>query len=66
MKDERCGKVVIEIVCLRSKFYALCIEYKDYVKKINGVKSCIIRNIEFQVSLDCPHLTVTMHDYRKI
>ena len=53
MKDECCGKIVTEIVCLRSKLYALCIEYKDYVKKAKGVKSCVMKNIEFQDYLDC-------------
>ena len=53
MKDECCGKIVTEIVCLRSKLYAICIEYKDYVKKAKGVKACVMKNIEFQDYLDC-------------
>ena len=60
MKDECKGRVVAEIVCLRSKLYAFRQEEEDgcdgenEFKKAKSVKSNIVQNtITFQHYIDC-------------
>ena len=45
MKDECCGRLPIEIVALRSKMYALRVEYEDSLKKAKGVSNNVVSEI---------------------
>ena len=54
MKDECNGKIVTEFVGLRSKMYALRVYGIDFIKKIRGIKGCIVKNtIEFEHYKNC-------------
>jgi hypothetical protein len=44
MKDECNGKIITEFVGLRSKMYSLRVEGKDFIKKVKGVKSHVVKN----------------------
>ena len=54
MKDECCGRIPTEIVAVRSKMYALRVEYEDFLKKAKGITNNVVsRTITFQDYLDC-------------
>ena len=38
MKDESCGKIITEFVCLRQKLYSYKVDEDDEVKKCKGIK----------------------------
>lgn len=51
MKDECNGRIMTEFVGLRSKMYSIRIDGKDSIKKVKGVKNCVVQN------------TITFNDY---
>ena len=54
MKDECNGRIVTEFIGLRSKMYSLRVEGKDFIKKVKGVKSHIVKNtITFEHFKNC-------------
>ena len=55
MKDELCGKIMIEFIALRAKLYAYKIldEKNSEEKKCKGVKKCVVEK------------TLTFDDYKK-
>ena len=54
MKDECNGKIVTEFAGLRSKMYAIRVYGMDFIKKIRGIKMCVVKNtIDFEHYKDC-------------
>ncbi|XP_031786065.1 uncharacterized protein LOC116417397 [Nasonia vitripennis] len=53
MKDECCGKIMMEFIGLRSKMYSILIDGSETVKKAKGIKSSVVKK------------TITFEDYRK-
>ena len=54
MKDECNGKIVTEFVGLRSKMYSIRVDGKDFLKKVRGVKSSVVKNtITFEHYKNC-------------
>ena len=54
MKDECCGRLATEIVAVRSKMYALRVEFEDFLKKAKGIRNNVVsRTITFQDYIDC-------------
>ncbi|XP_051162388.1 uncharacterized protein LOC127282258 [Leptopilina boulardi] len=51
MKDECSGKIVTEFVGLRSKMYSLRVEGQDFIKKVKGIKTAVVKK------------TITFNDY---
>ena len=68
MKDECSGKIITEFVGLRSKMYSMRVEHKDYVKKVKGVKSNVVKNtINFEHFKNCLFNNIEeMREQRKI
>ena len=54
MKDECWGRIVTAIVAVRSKIYALRVEFKDFLKKAKGFRSNVVsKTVTFQDYIDC-------------
>ena len=54
MKDKCCGRLATEIVDVRSKIYALRIEFEDFLKKAKGIRNNVVsKTIFFKDYLDC-------------
>ena len=54
MKDENCGCLMAECVCLRSKMYGIRMDDESEQKKAKGVKTSVVkRTITFDDYLDC-------------
>ena len=53
MKDENCGKIMMEFVGLRSKMYSFTSKNGDEVKKSKGVKKCILNKYNIASYRDC-------------
>ena len=53
MKDECNGKVMLELVGLRSKMYSVRIQDQKPLKKAKGVKSSVVNTISFDDYITC-------------
>jgi hypothetical protein len=68
MKDECNGQIITEFVGLRSKMYSIRVKGKDFVKKVKGVKSNVVKNtITFEHFKNCLfNNTQEIREQRKI
>jgi hypothetical protein len=68
MKDECNGQIITEFVGLRSKMYSIRVRGKDFVKKVKGVKSNVVKNtITFEHFRNCLlNNTQEIREQRKI
>lgn len=44
MKDECNGRIITKMIGLRSKMYTLQVENEDFIKKIKGIKSSVVKS----------------------
>ena len=53
IKDECCGKLIAEVVALKSKMYALRMSCNAIHKRAKGVQHTVVKNLTFEQYCEC-------------